>query len=182
MKLPKLNRIKDIRRSMDLTQQKLSRLSGVSQSLIARIEAGKVEPSYTKIKKIFDVLIKENSQNKTAKNVMNKKVIMLSKDEKIKKAAQVMKDEAISQIPVLKNNKIVGSISEQIISHNLSEKENIAQEKIEKYMGPMLPQIDEITPLSVVSSILDHTNAVLVLKNSEVKGIITRADMLKLTK
>jgi predicted transcriptional regulator len=34
----------------------LAKFAGVSQSFIAKIESGKIDPSYSKVKTIFDVL------------------------------------------------------------------------------------------------------------------------------
>ena len=51
-----LNDIARLRKQLGLTQPELAQLSGVSQSLIAKLEAGKIEPSYTKVKSIIDTL------------------------------------------------------------------------------------------------------------------------------
>ena len=45
-----LNEISRLRKQLGLTQAELAKLSGVSQSLIAKLEAGKIEPSYSKAK------------------------------------------------------------------------------------------------------------------------------------
>ena len=50
---PKLNEISKKRKILGLTQSELAKLAGVSQSLIAKLESGKIEPSYTKVKTIF---------------------------------------------------------------------------------------------------------------------------------
>ena len=56
--LPKLEEISKRRRVLGLSQKQLARLAGVSQSLIAKVEAGKTEPSYLRTKSIFDTLEK----------------------------------------------------------------------------------------------------------------------------
>ena len=61
--LYELTRIKQMRRNLELTQTELAKLSGVSQSLIAKIERGNIEPSYTIARKIFAVL-EERTSNK----------------------------------------------------------------------------------------------------------------------
>ena len=58
----KVEEIKVIRKNLDLTQEELSRLSGISQSLIARIEAGTVDPSFSKAERIFSALEKAKSK------------------------------------------------------------------------------------------------------------------------
>ena len=56
--LPKLEEISKRRRVLGLSQKQLARLAGVSQSLIAKVEAGKTEPSYLRTKSILDTLEK----------------------------------------------------------------------------------------------------------------------------
>lgn len=54
--LPSLEEIIRKRKVLNLTQKQVSQLAGVSQSLIAKLESGKIDPSYTKVKAILDVL------------------------------------------------------------------------------------------------------------------------------
>ena len=44
------------RRQLGLKQADLAKMAGVSQSLIAKLEAGTIDSSYTKVKTIFDIL------------------------------------------------------------------------------------------------------------------------------
>jgi predicted transcriptional regulator len=76
--------LKKMRRLLGLTQSQLASLSGVSQSLIAKIEAGRVDPSYNRAKKIFEVL--ESHQRKgwtRASDVMVKEVITASPESSV---------------------------------------------------------------------------------------------------
>ena len=68
--LPSLDEIAKKRKMLGLTQKELARMAGVSQSSIAKIESGKIDPSYNKVKAIFDVLERmETKVNHTAKNI-----------------------------------------------------------------------------------------------------------------
>ena len=63
--------IKRIRLQIGLTQSKLADKSGVSQSLIAKVESGLIDPGYSSVKKIFDTLDSLQSENtSTAKDLM----------------------------------------------------------------------------------------------------------------
>ena len=80
-----IKEIKKIRKKIGLTQFELAKKANVSQSLIAKIESNKIDPAYssvTKIKETFDRLIKSN--NKTAKSIMNKKIITVDENSSIK--------------------------------------------------------------------------------------------------
>ena len=74
--LPSIDEVAKKRRIMGLTQQKLARLAGVSQSLIAKLESQKIDPSYTKVKSIFDTLEKLQTETEVrAEDVLQKKII-----------------------------------------------------------------------------------------------------------
>ena len=61
--LPPLEEVAQKRKMLNLTQKQLAKLAGVSQSLIAKLESKKIDPSYTKVKAIFDAL--ERLETKT---------------------------------------------------------------------------------------------------------------------
>jgi predicted transcriptional regulator len=47
-------------------------------------------------------------------------------------------------------------------------------------MEDAFPTVKPETPVSVVSALLEHNTAVLVSEKGKVKGIITKADILKM--
>lgn len=73
--LPNLDEIGRRRRLLVLSQKELAKISGVSQSMIAKIESGRISPSYQKTKAIFDTLegLERRNQLK-AKEVSHGKV------------------------------------------------------------------------------------------------------------
>jgi len=181
--LPELNEIKKMRKSLGITQTELANLSGVSQSMIARIEKGR-DASYSKIKKIFDAFdrIKEKTSNITAKNIMTKNIISIESCKKIITAARIMKNKNISQLPVIDNGKLMGMIREQEITHVFSINKNPKEILVKDVMIASPPVIDSSSPIDVVSNLLDYNPAVLVREKGKLKGIITKADLLKLMK
>ena len=48
-----IDEIKKLRSSLGLTQKDLAQRADVSQSLIAKIEAGRIDPTFSKVQKIF---------------------------------------------------------------------------------------------------------------------------------
>ena len=72
-----LEKIKYMRQKLGLSQTELANIAGVSQSLITKIERGKIEPSYTLVKKIFSVLDEKLAQihkEIIAKDICTKKI------------------------------------------------------------------------------------------------------------
>ena len=101
---------------MGLTQTELAKKANVSQSLIAKIESGKIDPTFTKTKKIFETLSDlEKKEEIKAEEVMKKNIVSIAPKDNIKNSIQKMKKYNISQMPVIEDNKAVGLISESIL-------------------------------------------------------------------
>ena len=181
--LPNLEEIKRRRKVLGLTQTQLAKESGVSQSLIAKLEVGKLEPTYSNAKKIFFVLDKlENKTSKKAKDLMTPKIIKIDQKDIVKNAIKLIKKNNISQIPVFDSDAVVGSISEKTILDKIAQGDDIKlleKEKIGTVMDNPLPTINIDTPLTSVVSLLQHNQALLVLTKNKIAGIITKSDLLK---
>lgn len=179
--LYELKRIKQMRQKLGLTQIELAKLSGVSQSLITKIERGSTEPSYTIAKKIFTILDEKltSSQKKlTAKNICTKNITFIESDDEVDKAINLMKKHAISQIPVTKKDAIVGGISEETFIKNYDQIKN-KETKIEEIMDEPFPTVSEDANTTLIKDILKSYSAVILTKKGNPTGIITKADLLK---
>jgi predicted transcriptional regulator len=182
--LPSLEKIARKRKMLDLTQKKLADLSGVSQSLIAKLESGKTDPSYTKVKAIIDVLNQlEMKMEVHAREIVHSKVISVQKSDKVSKAVRLMMEHGYSQLPVFDGEHAVGSISEKTILSQVSAGRDLSQISVlfvEEVMNEAFPQVGEDAPLSLISGLLQVYPAVLVSKKGKVTGIVTKADLLKM--
>lgn len=179
--LHELTGIKQMRQNLDLTQQELAKLSGVSQSLIAKIERGKIEPSYSIAKRIFATLderISKKQKKIVAKNICSKELVFTKSNDSIAKAINLMKKHAISQMPIIKDNVIVGSISEETFISNYDKITN-SDMNIEQIMDDPFPTLPEDTPIYLIRDILKMYSAVILIKDGKPFGIISRADLLK---
>ena len=104
--MEELSELKKYRKRLNLTQKELAKRANVSQSLIAKIESGKIDPSYTNAKKIFETLsLLEEKIELTARDIMYKRVIYGKSSDTLKDTIQKMRQKNISQMPVLKHNK-----------------------------------------------------------------------------
>ena len=111
-----LEEIKKIRKKLGMTQTELANRAGVSQSLIAKIESGRIDPTYTKTKKIFAALSElEKKEEVKAEQLMASRIIRVNSSTHIKDAIAKMKKYGISQLPVIDNHKLVGMVSESTI-------------------------------------------------------------------
>lgn len=176
-----LEKIKYFRKKIGLTQFELAKLSGVSQSMIAKIEREKIEPSYSIAVKIFTTLEKELSKNYntlTAKDIINKKIISVDSGDNIENTILLMKKHAISQLPVIKNKKVLGSISEETLVKNYDKLKN-KMIKVKEIMDEPFPRVPENTSIFLIRELLKEYSAVLTINGSNLTGIITKSDLLK---
>ncbi|MGD6853229.1 MAG: CBS domain-containing protein [Candidatus Bathyarchaeia archaeon] len=182
--IPPLEDIAKRRHQLGLKQSELAKAAGVSQSLIAKLEAGTIDSSYSKVKNIFDVLERLEFKTKIqAEKLIHGEVISVQKEEPISEVVKVMKEHGISQMPVFDGKQSVGSISEKAILHQIlggQDLEVISRHPAQKIMEDAFPQINEDAPLSLITSLLQSYSAVLVSRKGEIVGIITKADLLRM--
>ena len=171
-----LNEIKYIRKKFGLTQTQLANLAQVSQSLIAKIESGRLDPTYSNAQKIFSALnsLKEKHELK-AKDISNKKIIYLHPNDEIKESITKMKKYGISQLPVIDRGNCVGLVSDSILLDSLL---NNKGKNIKEIMEDSPPIVSENTSVEAISNLLRFSPMVLVSSEGKLTGIITKSDVL----
>ena len=174
-----LQEIKLLRKKLGLTQAELAKHAQVSQSLIAKVEAGNLDPTYTNAQKIFAALQSFTEKHeKKAGYLMNKNLVYLEPEDSLKVAIQKMKKHSISQLPVLEQKKAVGIVSESALLDALIK--NISPEtSIKEIMDEAPPTIDKQAPIKVVSHLLKYYPLILVAEKGKLLGLITKSDLLE---
>ena len=183
--LPELADIARKRRTLGLTQAELAKRTGLSRSLIAKVETARMMPSYEKAKIIFDELDAVEKKAGTSLKaitlgqICSKQVEYAEADETIGEVWKRMELKAFSQLPVRRDGRIIGSVTEKAINKALREgnpagKANLKLSRIMEEAFPMLPAE---TPIATVIGLLQHYQAVLVQEGGEVTGIATNTDV-----
>lgn len=167
--------LKKMRLEAGLTQTQLAKMAGVSQAHIAKIEGEKVDPRLSTVNKILQVLV--GGKGKKCGEIMTRGVITANPQDKISKVSEIMVRHAISQLPVLDGDTVIGMITEEGIVRNLDPR--IADETVKKTMEPPLPTVPEDTDISMIRPLLEAHPGVLVTRKGKLVGIITRSDLLE---
>ena len=170
---PDVNSIGIRRKRLNLSQNQLAKRVGISQSMLTKIERGLVIPSYSKAVDIFNELdALEHTDDKIATDMMKKDVTKLKSSDTAEKAARLAKKYAISQFPVIEGSRIVGSIK----TSDLLELPKGT--KVGWKMNTPFPTVNENAPISTIRELLKHEQAVVVVRKSDIIGIITAEDLL----
>lgn len=176
-----VERIGRMRKQLGLTQKRLAAMSGVSQSLIAKIESGRIDPAYSKVVQIISALEAEQNKGKrTAGEVMTSDIISVAPSDHLGRAAGLMRLKGISQLPVLESGRCVGSLSEgRLVEFMADGKGSMKATRVGEVMAESFPVIPSSSIVDVAVGMLRHYPALLVEKNGRLSGIITKADLLK---
>jgi len=181
LKVPQAEDVKRLRLRMGLTQKALAQRAGVSQSLIARIEAGAVDPRLSTLTKILNAMITVREAG-TARDIMHTPVISIEATETVRKAVDLMERYGISQLPVLKDGRVVGSVQEAtVVGLILRSKDpaKIFDEQIQNLMEGSFPIMDPSTSIDDVLTLFSQDKpAVLVADKGKLVGIVTKIDVV----
>ncbi len=159
---------------------------GASQSLIAKIESNRVNPSYDVVKKIFEYLDRiEQPKIGLARDVEKRDLVWVKKGERVIDAAEKMRQHGFSQLPVRddKEEICVGSISERQIMQGILREPNpkfFYEKPVSEVMQEQFPVVDERLPVTAVALLLQHSQAVLTARKGKIIGIITPSDLLSM--
>ncbi len=111
----------------------------------------------------------------------NGKLITVNGDTSIKDALNLIIENDISQLPVMQDNRIVGSVSEDLVfSHILKNPDGLTT-PVNKIMQEALPFVDSSTPLDVLAGMVTSDNHAVLVKDfkRDQTFIITRYDVVQ---
>jgi predicted transcriptional regulator len=182
MHIPTPTEVRAMREKLSMTQAELASRAGVSQSMIARIEAGSVDPRVSTLHKIVSVLNIAERSVITAAQVMHTPVLAVEPDHQITNAVDLMGRNGISQLPVIQDGVPVGCISEAALLSALDDQQSHKQNTylVRDFMEPSFPTVPPEMDVETVLHILQKRHAVLVVEAGRVQGLITKHDLISL--
>jgi len=182
------SKIRSVRMMLGISQARLAKEANVSQSTIARLEkeCRKLNPSYSMVYSIVNALNRISSGEQTidqvgVKDLMHSRLIFVKPTDSIKKAIMIMKENDYSQIPVMENGKVLGTVYQKDLIGFASNptKANI---KVREVMGVPLPEVDENAKIGMIKSVLESWGAAIVKRKDKAVGIVTIYDLFKASK
>ena len=121
---------------------------------------------------------------KTFKDVVSargrQKLVTIEPTQSVSEAVELMKKYDIEHIPVIKNNELIGSVSESGLFQRVFNNPEIRTEKIEKVMDALFPVVDFETPVEKLGTLINKENgAVLAKDESGNYQIVTKYDVIQ---
>jgi predicted transcriptional regulator len=182
MHIPTPEELRTRREALGLKQTELAKRAGISQSMVARIEAGNVDPRASTLNKIIVVLNSAEPKKIKAAQIMHTPVLSVQPQDAITRAVDIFEKNNISQLPVIERGIPVGCISEAVIV------KAIEQQRLHKthlftvrdFMESGFPTVPPDMDVETVINILQQNHAVLVVEGKTARGVITKHDLISL--
>ncbi|TFF92141.1 CBS domain-containing protein, partial [Candidatus Thorarchaeota archaeon] len=158
--------------------KELAREVGVSQSYIARLETGDLDPKLSIVARIYEVLA---GYSVRCSEIMTPNPVTVDARDSASDVVRIMLQKGFSQVPVVRGRSLVGMVTERDIIRNLNhDLDRLSVQAVMETMAP--PQVDEATPISRILHLFDTFQAVLVVSGGRLTGIISRSDLLPIHK
>ncbi len=105
-------------------------------------------------------------------------LVSVKSSDKVYEALEMMDKYNLSTMPVIENSECVGSIRETKIIDKVINDRTISGKDVKQVMEKKLPMIDFDTGFPKALEMLHKDNAILVSQHGDIKGILTRYDVL----
>src|SRR5688572_20323363 len=109
-------------------------------------------------------------------------LIFVSPDDTVAAALEKMTESSVTQLPVLEDNRSVGSLRESRVLTELLSNRDLIESPVRDVMDESFPVVEMDTSLREIKAKLQKAPAVLIEDFKRVTGIITRSDVLDLQK
>ena len=119
----------------------------------------------------------------TARDIVNLRtegyqLVVVNKNDKIKDAIAIMNDKSVSQIPVMEEGQVIGSLTDNKLLLKIIENPALKDAKVEEVMEDSMKFVALDSTLDVLSSMVEREKAVLVRDEKHRVHIITKHDIL----
>ncbi len=176
-----LSGIRKRRLSLGVSLGELAKAVGRSDATLSRIERGQIRPSYELVQKILAFLEEREgvaSPRLTARDLLSTNLVSIEGGSTLTQAAQLMDRGAFSQLPVMEGGRVTGSLSESALLKALAQPDG-RRSRVRDVQEASYPQVDEDFPADLLAPLLTRYPAVLVARRGELRGIVTKTDLIR---
>ncbi|MFL5582557.1 MAG: pyridoxal-phosphate dependent enzyme [Gemmatimonadaceae bacterium] len=107
-------------------------------------------------------------------------VVTVAPSATVRQAITLMRLHDISQLPVMDGPSCVGSVTDHFLAAKGLEEPKTLERPVSDVMDQPFPLVDEGQPVDSIVKLLSKSNpAVLVRRDGQLAGIVTRSDMLQ---
>lgn len=108
-------------------------------------------------------------------------LVTIEANQKVADAIKLMQQNDFSQIPVTKDKRIIGSISDSHIFNLMVKDPCVKEQTVESIMQPAFPFVDISTPIESLAKMITVENPAVLVKDFKVDKtfIITKHDIMK---
>ena len=120
----------------------------------------------------------------TASQVVSRKskeedLVTIHADQTLADAIRIMREKLISQIPVVREGEVVGSINESRVLNTILDDPGLRHSPVLSAMSDPLPFVLPTTRIDVVSKLINRDNPAVLVQNQDGKlDIITKYDLI----
>jgi predicted transcriptional regulator len=176
-----LTEIRRRRLALGIPLGELARAVGRSDATLSRIERGQIRPSYELVQRILRHLEAQEglaTPKLTVGDIRSRSLTTVTSGTPLAEAAQRMESGGFSQLPVVDDGRVVGSLSESALLRSLGQHDS-RHVRVRDVLETAYPVVDESFPADLLPPLLGRYPAVLVAHRGELRGIVTKADLIR---
>jgi len=153
---------------------------GRSDATLSRIERGQIRPSYDLVQRILGYLEGHEglvAPRLTVRELMNRALVTVESSASLTSAAQKMEGGGFSQLPVVDEGRVIGSLSESSLLRALADPAK-RRSRVRDVLEGSYPIVGEEFPADLLPGLFARYPAILVATRGELRGIVTKADLI----
>ena len=105
----------------------------------------------------------------------------LESEEPVEHAIRLMSEHDFSQLSVMRDNRLVGSLNETHLYNELVRNPDVKRQPVDTIMQPAFPFVDVSTPVELLQTMITPQNPAVLVRDfkTDKTFIITRSDLIR---
>ncbi|MCU1382357.1 MAG: cystathionine beta-synthase [Acidobacteria bacterium] len=105
----------------------------------------------------------------------------LESEEPVEHAIRLMSEHDFSQLSVMRDNRLVGSLNETHLYNELVRNPDVKRQPVDSIMQPAFPFVDVSTPVDLLQTMITPQNPAVLVRDfkTDKTFIITRSDLIR---